>query len=155
MSLAFSMTAVGVAMAVTALSGGVAVIAAFSEHKCGEREIDPIETRFADAALLRQALQQHGFEVLEEGLDLLVVTNVGSLRFSFNQLTGSFWVQAFDLVDEEALADSLEGVSTTYLQGVQRSNYLAIKQRAEARDDVSVIGEEILEDDTIVLTLEV
>ena len=69
MSLAFSMTAVGVAMAVTALSGGVAVIAAFSEHKCGEREIDPIETRFADAALLRQALQQHGFEVLEEGLD--------------------------------------------------------------------------------------
>ena len=155
MSLVFTMTSVGVAMAITAATGAVAVIDAFSQHRCGDTEIEPIETRFANRVLLRQALEAHGFEVQESGENLLVHTNVGSLQFYFREETGSFWVRAYDLIDEEELARNLGEVSDTYLQGVQRSNYLTLMQRVEEREDVSVVSEEILDDDTIVVTIEV
>ena len=155
MSLLFTMTSVGVAMGLTALTGAAAVVEAFSLHRCGEKEIDPIETRFADGLLLRQALEAHGFTVQEVGESLVVVTPVGSLEFAFRAETGSYWVRAFDLVDEQDLADALSGVNETYLQGVQRSNYLTLMQRVSERDDVRVVGEEILDDDTIVVTIEV
>ncbi len=155
MSLLFTMTSVGVAMGLTALTGAAAVVEAFSLHHCGDKEIDPIETRFADGMLLRQALEAHGFEVQEVGDSLVVVTPVGSLEFALRAETGSYWVRAYDLVDERDLAAALGGVSETYLQGVQRSNYVTLMERVAARDDVSVVSEEILEDDTIVVTIEV
>ena len=155
MSLVFSMTAIGVAMGITAVCGAASVVEAFSQHKCGEKEIEPIETRFKDKILLRQALEAHGFTVEEEGAELLVKTNVGSLRFFFNDTTDSIWVQAFDLVDESELATSLGEVGETYLQAIQRSNYLRLMDQAQTRDDVTVVSEEILDDDTIVVTIEV
>ena len=155
MSLVFTMTSVGVAMGLTALAGAAAVVEAFSLHRCGEKEIDPIETRFTDGLLLRQALEAHGFDVQQVGESLVVKTPVGSLEFSPNAETGSYWVRAFDLVDERDLADALSGVNDTYLQGVQRSNYATLMERVAERDDVSVVSEEILEDDTIVVTIQV
>ena len=155
MSLMFSMTAIGVAMALTAVTGAAAVVDAFSQHRCGRGEIEPIETRFADATLLRQALEAHGFRVQGDGANLVVTTNVGSLQFFYRQDTGSFWVRAHNLTDEEGLVRSLGEVSDTYLQGVQRNNYLTLMQRVEARDDVTVVDEEILDDDTIVVTIEI
>ena len=155
MSMVFSLTAIGVAMGITAVCGAASVVEAFSQHKCGEREIEPIETKFEDLILLQQALEAHGFMVEEEGTNLLVKTNVGSLRFYFNDATESIWVQAFDLVDENELATSLGEVGDTYLQAVQRSNYLRLIGQTQARNDVTVVSEEILEDDTIVVTIEV
>ena len=155
MSLMFTMTAVGVAMGLTAATGAAAVVEAFSLHRCGEREIDPIETRFSDATLLREALEAHGFEVQETADGLVVETSVGSLAFFYRDETHSYWVRAYDLVDERELATRLDGVSERYLQGVQRNNYLTLMQRVGERDDVNVVGEEILDDDTIVVTIEV
>lgn len=155
MSFAFSLTAVGIAMGVTALSGAAAVISAFSEHKCGDTEIDPIETRFTDRVLLAETLRAHGFEPIEVGEDLLVKTDVGSLRFFLSQETGSFWVRAFDLVDEAELADELAEVNSAYLQGVQRRNYQTLRASISERDDVEVVSEEILDDNTIVVTIAV
>lgn len=153
MSVVFSLTAVGIAMGVTALSGAAAVISAFSEHKCGEKEIEPIETRFSDRVLLVDTLRAHGFETVENGNEVLVKTNVGSLQFFFSEESGSYWVRAYDLVDESELAGELAQVNAEYLQGVQRRNYQTLKASISERDDVEVLSEEILDDDTIVITL--
>lgn len=153
MSVVFSLTAVGVAMCVTALSGAAAVISAFSDHKCGEREIDPIETKFSDRVLLVETLRAHGFETIEEGERVLVKTHVGSLDFTFSDQTGSYWVRAFDLVDEGELAGELAQVNTEYLLGVQRRNYQTLRASISERDDVEVLSEEVLDDNTIVITL--
>ena len=74
---------------------------------------------------------------------------------AMGRISCSFWVRAHNLTDEEGLARSLGEVSDTYLQGVQRNNYLTLMQRVEARDDVTVVDEEILDDDTIVVTIEI
>ena len=153
MSVVFSLTAVGIAMGVTALSGAAAVISAFSEHKCGEKEIEPIETRFSDRVLLVDTLRAHGFETVENSNEVLVKTNVGSLQFFFSEESGSYWVRAYDLVDESELAAELAQVNAEYLQGVQRRNYQTLKASISERDDVEVLSEEILDDDTIVITL--
>ena len=105
--------------------------------------------------LLAETLRAHGFEPIEEGEDLLVKTDVGSLRFFLSQETGSFWVRAFDLVDEAELADELAEVNSAYLQGVQRRNYQTLRASISERDDVEVVSEEILDDNTIVVTIAV
>ncbi len=124
-------------------------------HQHGAKELDPIETRFNDRTLLRQALEAHGFEVQEQDGDLVVTTNVGSLRFYDNADTQSMWVKAYDLVDEDELASNLGAVGDTYLQNVQRNNYLTLMNRVQEREDVSLVSEEVLDDDTIVVTIEV
>lgn len=155
MSVIFSLSALGIAMGVTALSGAAAVISAFSEHKCGETEIEPIETKFSDRILLSETLKAHGFEVVENGNDLLVKTYAGSLQFFFSEESGSYWVRAFDLVDEAELAGELSEVNATYLQSIQRRNYQTLKASISERDDVEVLSEEVLDDNTIVVTISV
>lgn len=155
MSVVFSLTAVGVAMGITAISGSLSVIAAFSQHRCGEKEIDPVETRFSDSALLEQTLTDHGFAVNrnEQG-DLVVNTNVGSLRFYYSEQSGSYWVKAYNLVNEEALATELGNINDEYMLNVQKCNYTTLKKQLAESDTMRLAEEEVLEDDTILLTID-
>ena len=154
MSIVFSMTAVGVAMGITAVSGAVSVINAFAEHRCGEREIAPIETRFSDPVLLEKTLNEHGFSVVkQENGSMHVVTPVGSVEFFYSKDSGSYWARAYDLVDEEQLAVQMGEVNDEYMLNVQKNNYLMLKDQIEESSNMSLEDEEILEDDTILLTI--
>ena len=154
MSVLFSLTAVGIAMGITAIGGALTVVTAFSEHKCGDTEIAPVQTRFSDETLLVKTLQDHGFAaVRDENGALIVRTTAGSLRFTFSEETGSYWVQAYELVDEASLADSLESVSTEYLRNVQSNNYRILTESVAESDTMTIASEEALEDDSILLTI--
>ena len=148
------MTALGIAMGVTAVSGSLSVINAFAEHRCGEREIAPIETRFSDSVLLEKTLNDHGFSVIKkDNGSLQVTTAVGSLEFFYSEDSGSYWAHAYDLVDEEQLAAEMGEVNDEYMLNVQKNNYLMLKEQVEKSDNMSLEDEEILEDDTILLTI--
>lgn len=156
MSVLFSLTAAGIAMGVTAIGGALTVVTAFSQHKCGDTEIEPVQTRFADETLLVKTLNDHGFatEKNENG-ELVVRTNVGSLRFFYSEETQSFWVQAYELIDEDEVAANLESVTTEYLRNVQSSNYRMLTESVAESETMSIESEEVLEDDSILLTINI
>jgi tRNA G18 (ribose-2'-O)-methylase SpoU len=124
MSFAFSLTAVGIAMGVTALSGAAAVVSAFSEHKCGDTEIDPIETRFTDRVLLAETLRAHGFESVAMALDDRAVPLGDSSLAKADKLALFFGTEGTGLT-EEVLASVDRTVIIPMSHGVDSLNVAA------------------------------
>lgn len=155
MSVIFAMTSLAVAIGVTAAAGSISVVQAFSLHCEGDREIEPLETKFTDRDMLVRTLEEHGFRTRcnAQG-DIIVETNVGSVRYYCMEEGGSYWAQAYDLVDEHELAEHMMNVQDEYLLNVQKSNYQRLKQQIAGRSDMHLESEEILEDDSILLTIQ-
>lgn len=160
MSIVFSMTTMAVAIGISAVAG-VGAATQLLTPLCdrspqNHQELEPVVTRFADKETLTHTLTEHGFPVKEQADGVLVVeTSVGSLRYYQPAPGQPFWVQPFDIKDEQELESRQQELIDEYMLNVQKSTYILLKQQIEQRDDLSLESEEFLEDETILLRINV
>ena len=67
----------------------------------------------------------------------------------------AFWVQPFDLKSQEELDAHEAELTEEYMVNVQKSTYLLLKQRLKERQDMELESEAVLEDQSILLTINV
>lgn len=82
-------------------------------------------------------------------------TSAGSLRYYQPQEGEAFWVQPFDLKSQEELDAHEAELTEEYMVNVQKSTYLLLKQRLKERQDMELESEAVLEDQSILLTINV
>lgn len=160
MSIVLTMTSIAIALGVSAAGGVMAAKEALTSRcrneETEETAIQPVQTRFTDEGLLTQTLEEHGFPVRrEEDGTLSVNTSAGSLRYYQPEKGAAFWVQPYDLKSEEELEAHQEELAEEYMVNVQKSTYLLLKQRLKERRDMELESEAVLEDQSILLTINV
>ncbi len=160
MSIVLTMTSIAIALGVSAAGGVMAAKEALASRcrneETEETAIQPVQTRFTDEGLLTQTLEEHGFPVRrEEDGTLSVNTSAGSLRYYQPEKGAAFWVQPYDLKSEEELEAHQEELAEEYMVNVQKSTYLLLKQRLKERRDMELESEAVLEDQSILLTINV
>ena len=103
-----------------------------------------------------KTLEEHGFPVqMEEGGTFTVETGAGSLRYYQPQEGTAFWVQPFNLKSEAELEAKEKELTEEYMLNVQKSTYLLLKQRLQTRKDMELESEAVLEDQSLLLTINV
>ncbi|MBR5597410.1 MAG: hypothetical protein IKW30_08400 [Lachnospiraceae bacterium] len=150
MSVVFTATSLAIALAVS----GVPAIMAMGLCLKKEEEIEALETCFVDSAILNQTLQEHGFKVEEKDGEFIVITNAGSIRFFRKEENGAFYALPFDLKEPDELGNYADEIEEEYLLNVQKSNYQLLKEQLKNRQDMQLESEAIMEDDSILLTIQ-
>ena len=157
MSAIITMTSVAVALSVAGVSAAALVSESINDEKygCNLENIEPAKTCFADKVLLVKTLEEHGFLVEEADYSIVVRTNAGSIRFFQKEGDGAFWALPFDLKSEEEIEKYRDEITEEYLMNVQKKNYMLIKEQLQKSSNMQLESEVVLEDDTILLTIQV
>ena len=152
MSCIIAMIPLAVAINATLLSASAAVLAE-SRSDRAENRLPALETAFADKELLCKTLTQHGLQVAKKSEnEMLVTTEAGTLRY-FREGEGMpFYLELSDITNLQQLQESLEELENEYGRNVQTFTYHKVMQGL-AEHGMCLDSEEILEDDSIVLTL--
>ena len=151
--MSLTLTICPLVIAVSASVSGSAV--GLLSQRIGGQEADlpPIQTCFADADLLVKTLREHGLTVrsLSE-TEFTVETEAGILHYFRRPDSETFWMDASGVRDIQALLDSLDSLENEYGRNVQKFTYDRVL-RGLTEHGMAVGREEILEDDSILLTL--
>ena len=114
----------------------------------------PIQTRFNDAKLLEQTLKEHGLRVEDSGENrLTVVTNGGILNYVRKSEKEPFAISLDKVSNLDCLVNDLEELETEYDRNVQTFTYNRLMHSLPP--DMKVIEDVVLDDETILVTLEV
>ena len=117
------------------------------------RNIRGIPTGFADRGLLVETLNEHGLNVLEKEEDHIVVrTAEGELYYDRENSGEQYILTARNVRNMEKLIDSLREFEEEYGRNVQAYTYNKVMESLEEHG-LSLKQEEVLDDDSIVLTL--
>ena len=109
-------------------------------------------TNFRDSNILIRTLTDHGLNP-EQQNSSEIVCNIGSATLRFRQEAGSpFSVEIERAQDMNAIFSQLFSVDEDYKRYVQSSTYEKLKKRAIEKN-LTIESEEVLEDNSIVLTL--
>ena len=113
-----------------------------------------LETSFNDADLLLKTLQEHGVPVVQEAEDRFV-TQLDDATIVYRRLSadGPFVMDIGEVGDIQCLIDELDCIETEYNGNVQTYTYERVMNNLP--EDMVVENEEVLEDNSIVLTLTV
>lgn len=153
MSLTLTLLPAAIALSTTLTSSAVGVLTSL-ELKDGCPDLPAVDTAFLDGALLLQTLQEHGFsvnKVSEE--EYTVQTEAGFLRYFRTASDRPFQVEASRIKDPNGLLHSLDLLENEYGRNVQRFTYETIRCNLE-QHGMRLESEEVLEDDTILLTID-
>lgn len=143
--------AVAVGVSLTAASASI-----LNEMRDGNtRELPALETAFVDGAVLHKTLTQHGLQVavLSEN-EMVVRSESGTLRY-FRRNSGlPFSLELRDIHNMRELLDSVDELENEYGRNVQSFTYNKVMVSL-AEHGMTIDSEEILEDDSILLTLNI
>lgn len=159
MSVVLTLSSLLIGMAVTAAPGvsilGISqMLGKMKENN--EKEMEPILTRFSDGNLLIKTLNEHGFHttVLENN-SIVMESSGGKVRFYKEPGNDVYSSLPIELTDAEQICIDLDDLNEEYMANVQTQTYLHLMEGLKKRKDLSLESEQILEDDTILLTLTV
>lgn len=153
MSMVITMIPMAVAIGVSLSSS--AVMAVTSQKHKGGCDLDAVETIFCDGSLLVKTLAEHGLNVQQLGENEFVVeTESGLLHFFRNSEEVPFSLEVKGVQDTDELFGALESFENEYGRNVQKFTYDNVLASLEEHG-MSIQEEEILEDESILLTLSV
>ena len=110
------------------------------------------ETPFNDAEVLVKTLEEHGVEIIEHSDNLIVGTcDKYILSFEKNDTTAPFFLTA-KYNNEKLFTEAINDINSEYSINVQESTYLSLIEKLK-ENDLEVAEEEVLDDNTIVLTV--
>lgn len=157
MSVTFTLTSLAIAAAISATSGTFAVGEILKFRKDKKNNTGQIfETRFQSKDILVKTLKEHGFDIREEADgNIVLTTKVGKLRYFMDEKAGTYMMQCFDLMDDMEMEKHCAEIEEEYMNNVQKSTYMLLKERLKDREDMELDNEEFLEDGTILLTINV
>lgn len=151
--MSLTLTLIPVAIAVGMSLGSSSIAALTSLKGCGGHDLGPVETRFADCELLQKTLNEHGLIVkrLSEN-EYIIETEAGTLHYFRTSFDTPFMLEAKGVKDLQGLLSSLDSLENEYGRNVQAFTYGRVMRSLEEHG-MSVASEEVLEDDSILLTL--
>jgi hypothetical protein len=152
MSMTLTLIPATIALSATLSSSAVGLLTSL-DLKDGCPDLPAVETCFADPELLLQTLTEHGFTVdkISEN-EYVVQTEAGRLRYFRRSAEEAFQVEATQIKDPEGLLHSLDLLENEYGRNVQKYTYETVRCNL-ARHGMRLENEEVLEDDTLLLTL--
>lgn len=153
MSVTLTLVPLAVAVGLSLTAGSVALL----NQRNNDVEIEnlQLETAFTDATLLQKTLSEHGLnvEVLGEN-EMIVRSESGELRYYRSSVGEAFSLGLRNICNMQELLDSVDELENEYGRNVQSFTYNKV-MTSLIEHGMSVDTEEIMEDDSIVLTLNV
>ena len=155
MSIVLSMTSAVIISAFSLTSIGAAqVVANFGGTKENEKKITSFDTVFVKADLLEEAIKAHGCSVKRiSDNEIVVDTECGIMRYIRESNDLPFKLEMKDIKDKKLFAEQLESFEKEYGRNVQDYTYNHVKNNLP--DNMRIVSEEVDEDDSLVLTIEV
>lgn len=153
MSVVFTLTSAAVLAGMTLSTA--TTIAVINQVSDGEIDIsEPIETMFNDCELLEKTLLAHGcgVKVISEN-EIIVETECGNMRYIRENASLPFGLLLDEISNPEELFENLKSFEVDYGRNVQAYTYNHIKENLT--DGMSIANEEVLEDDSLVLTINI
>lgn len=154
MSMVLTLLPIGIALCVTAHQSISQIMLSRKANKLKLDEDILVETNFSDIITLRKTLEEHGYCVEERNSDLIVNTSNGELRYFFNSLRNAFDLSITNIQNIDAFMEELEMLDSEYTANIQTNTYQTLKNNI-AINNCSVISEEMLEDNSILIRIDV
>jgi hypothetical protein len=125
------------------------------EHKEALVEHAPIETIFSNGVLLEQTLRERGLAVTALSEHQLIC-DVGDMRLQYHQQAAGepFWLTVSGIQNMDDFLAEMECYEREYRQNVQSYTYGRLKNNLRELN-MNVADETLLEDDSILLTIDV
>lgn len=153
MSVTLSLVPLAIAVGMSLGTSTIAAVTSLTD-KSGQ-SIDPVCTIFNDSSILLTTLNEHGLQVKKVSENEFVVsTESGTLRYFRTDKEQPFFLEASGIKNIGELMASLDQLENEYGRNVQAFTYNRVMTSLEEHG-MSVVSEEILEDETIMLTLQV
>lgn len=152
MSVVLSLTALAVIAGTTISSTALMTFLGSKSEVAASIETECLETMFVDCDLLAKTLNEHGccVNVVSEN-EIIVQTSCGNLRYARNSAADAFGLYINEVNDPQALIENLRAFEFEYGKNVQAYTYDHIL--SNLGDDMTFQEEEILEDDSLLLTI--
>lgn len=153
MSVVFTLTSAAILAGITLSSA--TTIAIIDQVADGVMDVNaPIETMFNDCELLEKTLLAHGcgVKVISEN-EIIVETECGNMRYIRNDVSQAFGLLLDEISNPDELFENLKSFEVDYGRNVQAYTYNHIKENLT--DGMSISDEEVLEDDSLFLTINV
>lgn len=151
MSVVLSLTSAAI---IAGLSVSSVAVAGLVENRKNTKNQKSLETIYNDSALLVKTLSDYGCcvdQVTEN--DLRVQTQCGTLRYFRADSTQPFRLMLEQVEDADALLEQIRVFETEYGRNVQTYTYHHIKENLS--EDMQIVSETVLEDDSLVLTISI
>lgn len=152
--LTLTSAAVIAALSLTGTSA-LTVTSLLGNAKDKEKLEEGLETVFTDASVLLETLQNeydcHVNVISENEYD--VVTNCGVLKYKRNSVAEAFQLYLTEIENAEGLIANIKSFELDYGRNVQAYTYAHIKENLSK--GMTIAEEEVLEDDTLLLTINV
>ena len=153
MSLVLSLTSCAIVAGLT-LSQTALMAVAVAQKEEEFDELDVLETQFIDADLLSKTLE--GFDCHFQQVNenhFIVETACGNLIYKRNNVGEAFKLYLDEISDVEGLIENIKSFEVDYGKNVQAYTYDHIKKNLT--DDMTIVDDEILEDDSLYLTINI
>lgn len=153
MSVTLTLVPLAVAVGLSLTASSVALL----NQSRNQTDLDNItlETAFVDASLLQKTLSEHGLNVQVVGEnEMIVASESGQLRYFRTSAENPFLLQLRNISNMHELLDSVDELENEYGRNVQSFTYNKV-MTSLIEHGMTVDSEEIMEDDSILLTLNV
>ena len=153
--MSLTLTLIPVAVAVGMSLGSSSVAALTHLRGKGGMDLEPVETAFQDGTLLCKTLNEHGLNVEQISENEYVIQcEAGTLHYCRAGAGLPFSLEVKGVRDMDELLSSLDSLENEYRRNVQAFTYDKVMSSL-AEHGMTVDNEEVLEDDSILLTLRV
>jgi len=157
MSVSILLLPIAIALIAT-VGSGVSITSVIHEKmnkKTKHQELPPMMTLFADLDLLEKTLQEHGIKTERTSENELVCTmEAAVLTYSRDKVGDPFYVTTSGLKDINELMEELKCLDEEYKSNVQSFTYDKLISNLSS-NNMTLHSETILEDNTILLTIDV
>lgn len=123
----------------------------YGDNKEKNKIVEKYETIYNDKALLLKTLYEHGVENLKEK-NGEITCKIESFAFRFTKEENSPYIVEMSYDKNCSPEETLDDISEEYALNVQEETYLKIKENL-SKKNLQINHEEIMEDNTIVLTV--
>lgn len=152
MSLTMILVPMAVALCVTSAETVLAI-----KEKCeniSENTTEEIQTRFADSVLLQETLTEHGIEIIVHNDNFIEAEfQMGKIIYHRELEDENYKMRIADVSDVDGLVCNLELIESEYDSNVQSYTYNRVV--SSIPDNMVIESEEVLEDDSILITITV
>lgn len=151
MSVTLTLVPLAVAVGISLTASAAVMLKQHNPQQ--EEQLPPLETAFQDADLLVKTLSQHGLQVqVISDNEMIVRSESGTLRYFRQDASQPFLLEMKDISNMRELMDSVDELANEYGRNVQTFTYSKV-MTGLMEHGMTLDSEEVLEDDSIVLTL--
>ena len=152
MSVCMFLLPLSIALLTTTIEGAGAIVDAVEKSKTGNSST--IETRFNNAELLRKTLMEYGARVSAKS-DNSIVADFENATILYERADTSkpYGMRIVNMTEQDSVICTVQEIEVEYNSNVQSYTYNKVKN--DISKGMSIESEEVLEDNSILITLNV